>query len=80
VGFIDDLMPYAIFRFVVDNSRTTIIRDYPLIYSIFSQAGGVIVVLAIIFAAINYIEKEVLLETHLLNQGVLNTDVSGAAN
>lgn len=70
-GVLDEYSPYAIIRFMPSNKRTLIIRDYPLIYSIFANAGGVIQMLTIIFLIFVVMHREVLLETKLLNSGVL---------
>ena len=53
------------------NRRTLIIRDYPLIYSIFLSAGGVIQMLTIFLVLLIFMHREVLLEQKLLNSGVL---------
>lgn len=53
------------------NKRTLIIRDYPLIYSIFAESGGVVQMLIIFSLVIVAMHREVLLELQLLNVGVL---------
>lgn len=70
-GLLDEYTPYAIIRFMPSNRRTLIIRDYPLIYSIFANAGGVIQMMIIFSLLFVVMHREVLLETKLLNSGVL---------
>ena len=73
-GLLDEYTPYAIIRFMPSNRRTLIIRDYPLIYSIFANAGGVIQMLIIFSLLFVVMHREVLLEMKLLNSGVLFSD------
>jgi hypothetical protein len=61
---------------MTSNKRTLIIRDYPLIYTIFANTGGVIQIMIILFLLFVVMHREVLLEKKLLNSGVLYADSS----
>lgn len=75
-GIVNEATPYLIVNFQASNRRTTITREFPLIYWIFTNVGGIVEISSMIFLVCILMHREVVLEQKLLNMGILENDVN----
>ena len=61
-GSVSEKIPYIVIRYLLSNKTLLVVRDYPLIYWIFVNVGGILEIVSFVFLILILIHREVILE------------------